>query len=160
MPTYPIDEQIAQLVKTALETVDGTGAFQTTVSEVLRLAKTGVQWVAKDFQCVLMLGDPVRWPEGDYEGNPVRIGWQQPYEVYCYVRPGDDSKTPIDETLSIFRADVTKAVMADIQWNSLAANTKVAASAYLRPGDGSYEGVLVIFDVFYRVDEDDPYSQT
>ncbi len=75
------------------------------------------------------------------------------------VRPGDDSVTPVDQTVSIFRADVTKAVMADVQWSGLATNTEIADPSYLRSLDGSFDGILVEFDVTYRAEEDDPYAQ-
>lgn len=164
MPTYPIIEQIAQLIKTALEAITEANDYQTTVAEVIRPARTGKIVPQKHLQIVMLQADPTRAEEYDYTGNPPVEGWCQPFTLDLRVVLPESSKTPVDEVTNLFWADVQKCMLAEPHWidgdgNELAIDTKQADPEHIPRADGGSDGIVLAFNVYYRVRENDPYAR-
>jgi len=156
---YPIIEQIAQAIKTQLESITVVGGYEIDVTEVLRPRRTGILAAPKNHEIVMLQLDPTRASEYDVTGNPAGIGWRQSFALDLCLRPSDAADTPIDQLINTFVADVTRAMMADVHWGGLAIDTLVDAPQYMQSADGTYEGATVQFDVIYRVAENNPYTQ-
>lgn len=152
---YPIVEEIAQAIKTQLETVTEDNGYQQDVT-VVRPTRLG-GFVPSHLQIVLTQDDPTLL--GDVEGANSMKEWRQPFVANCLVRTSDANTEPVDTTINTLRADVEKALMSsESWWNGLATDCRVLAPEQIVTADGEYEGVAIRFELDYRTDRDDPYT--
>jgi hypothetical protein len=152
---YPVVEEIAQAIKTRLETVTVANGYQQDVT-VVRPTRLG-GFVPSDLQIVLTQDDPTLL--GDIEGANSMKEWRQRFVANCLVRTSDTNTEPVDTTINTLRADVEKALMSsETWWDGLATDCRVLASEGFIMADGEYEGVAIPFELDYRTDRDDPYT--
>jgi hypothetical protein len=83
--------------------------------------------------------------------------YHKPFFVKYFALESEDSAVSIDRRCNFARADIEKAVMSDVFWDGYALNTYLRGAQRFEPGPAY--GVVVQFDIHYRVREDDPYSQ-
>ena len=156
--SLPIVERIAQAIVAALEAVTADNGCRVTVTEVRRPTRTGFGFTLVNRGVNLVQTDAARQTELDCPGNPAGIAWRQTFAIDCVVRVGESASEPLDQTLNLFAAEIEAAVMADPTWGGLAIDTELTDRLY-PPGEKGIEGVTVMFDVLYRVAEDDPFAQ-
>lgn len=152
--SYPICEQVAQLVLAAMETIKVSGGYGTNaiVERKLRYNRE------RDGLIVLHQLDPTR--RGDPEQLQMHHEWDFPFVAICYVVEPEGSLTPIDRRINIVRSDVEKAIMTAF------GQTAPTSITYARMGDpatiddpeGRWFGVAVPFTMYYRTLFNDPYS--
>jgi len=158
MADVPIIEQIAQAIVTTLEAVTEANGWRVTVAEVRRPTRTGVGFTLVNRGVNLVQADAARQMELDCPGNPAGVAWRQSFAADCVIRVSESASEPLDQTLNLFAAEIEAAVMADPTWGGLAIDTELTDRLY-PPGEKGIEGVTVMFDVLYRVAEDDPFAQ-
>lgn len=161
---YPICELITQDVLAAVARVTVGNGYHFTLT-VQRWQRPPVAPGA--FVCVLdEAGDTEPGPRPPFTSGmgpgdaPYKTQeWMRRYNVLVYVFDSDLEPTaPYDQFVNVLRADVEKAVLSDRQRGGLAIDT-------FPRGDGAFAdandvgGVAVMFDVLYRTDEADPYTQ-
>lgn len=157
----PIIELIAQRIVQQLATIKIANAYMVDVPAggSFRLTRTDIM-TPERHNLVLIQGDRTREETSDYEGNPPAVAWRQQFAVAGFVMPSDSDTTPYDQLCNRLAADIERAVMLDPQWGdgsgeALAFDTELQGSGPLED-DGTPLGVLVSFDVLYRVAENDP----
>ena len=151
----PLDEKIAQNLKTTLETITRAAGYNQTVAEVHRL--TALDGFDMTHLHVVMVEEA---PEREREGAPAGcFAWRKTFSIVCCVRPSDDDESPIDAQLNRFAADVVKAVMADRTRGGFAIETDVLDPIDVTDKDGVVEGRVVPVEVTYRHLDTDPYTQ-
>ena len=151
----PIVEQIAQAVKGKLDAL----VTATTLSEAQRPRRVGLPSSPQDRSVALLQSSPVLANE-QLQGY---LSWVQPFEVYCFVRPGDASTDAADTLVNALRSDVEKKLIEDIASDSpvfggLADNVQIGEPTYFQIGE-AIAGIIVRIDVLYRTRETDPYAQ-
>jgi len=151
----PLEEEIAQNVKTTVEGVTEEAGYNQTVAEVHRLSTLeGFEPVNLH---VVMLEDP---PERDREQTPAGAHtWRKVFGLVLYVRPSDTDTSPVDTKINRFRADVAKALMSDQTRGGYAVDTDVLDTAVVTDEQGRIQGHMLPVEVTYRHLETDPYTQ-
>lgn len=145
--SYPVVEQIAQSIRTAVDAIAWASCVRPT-----RLGG----YTPVDGLVVLEQDDP----DPDDEGAPhAHKQWRQTFALSLFVVPSDTSTDPVDTTINTRRADIEKALRENAQWSGLAIDTRILAPQGFQADDGSFEGVAVMAEVTYRHLEDDPYTQ-
>lgn len=167
----PIVEQIMIKVAAKLATVTTANGYQVDVSSVYRPAtKLGINRTPPGSYVVqLMLSDASRNDELSISSNPPRVAWDQAITVDCIYSPSDSATDPLDQVLTTFASDVTKAMFADDAggdnlatkgtWAGLAVTTEIID---IEAFEGETDGTCYLrltFIITYRVRENDPYNQ-
>jgi len=143
-------EQIAKAVTAKLEDLVTAG----TAADVQRPLRPGIPDRLQHTSLVLYQDDPTE------DQSPHRFKqWIQPFIIECYIRPSDDSTTPVEETINNLRAEVEKKLLEDPSFGGLAVDTRIRAPRLFQLDEG-FEGIAVRADVIYRTIETDPFSQT
>ena len=155
---YPIVEQVAQAIKTQLETITVANGYENAVNDVVRPRRTAENLRPKNLDIVMLQDDMVRDEENDIAGNPAGIGWLVPFSFDCVIRQPESSTLPMDQVINSFVADVQKALMEIPTWGDLATDTRLGMVEFASPESG-FEGATVWIDVLIRVKETDPFSQ-
>ena len=114
----------------------------------------------EDLQAIVMAWDD----EADADANtPIGFtAWVRPYWVQVYRFESDE--TPAagaaswEELLNVARADVEKALAADLTRGGLATDTRIVAPAEFSDS-GDAGGIVVRVNVHYRHPFDNPYPQ-
>jgi len=152
--------QIVDNLKTALAAISTGSGYETTVESVYE--PLTVEGYSKppmlSYQIQLTLTDPERNEEMDLVGNPPRIGWNQPMEMFLIYRPSDAATTPIRTVLNKFWADVIKATYLDPQRGGLALNTEITAPTWFLNEDDGIVGISCEVVIQYRHKENNPYE--
>lgn len=150
----PIDEQIIQNVVSTIGIVTVTNGFANTITSVER-PNPGIGNVGKNLAAVVYQGNPEPIEDSIQTGRE----WMHPINILITVVESEGSSTPIDQRINSIRADVEKALMADITRGGLAIDTLVRAPQL---GDiliTAHQGeVTVVVDVQYRTLWNDPYT--
>lgn len=154
---YPIVEQVAQAIKTQLETISVTHGYETDVNRVVRPRRTAEGNRPEPLDIWLLQDDFERDTDNDIAGNPAGIGWIIPFALDLIVRLSDKSLLPMDQVINSFIADVQKALMVDPHWGNLATDTRLGMVEFASPESG-FEGATVWVEVLIRVEETDPFS--
>ncbi len=165
--TYPIAEQIARIIATAVSTITVDNGYQYDLAEQKdgtrcdRVKTVGGydRTPPGQYAAQLIAAPPARNPEGDQEGSPPRLRWRQEFRVDLLYRPPDNATTPIETVLTQLWADCVKAVMADPQMDGLAETTDVSEPSFEAAVDSNEIYATAVFAVDYLTREDDPYSQ-
>ena len=155
--SLPIVEQIADKINTRLKDVTIANGYNYDAAEVVRPKREGIR-NPKHLGIYLTQDDPIS--EGDHQGNPPVTGWEQPFGIWCFIRPDDEDTVPIDTINNQFAADVMKALAAPAnwhRWDNLAANSRMEMEQLVDP-EGVIDGMLVRLTVHYRTSETDPYT--
>jgi len=150
--TLPISEQLDNAVENAIKTVSVANgcAYTLIVQRPLRPEPTPV-----DLLAVVYVDDDALQGEED---TPLGYAtWRRPYVVLCYGVGSETNNTPYQKKLNIIRADVERAVMADVTQGGLAQNTFVQQPAILQSANEP-PAVAVCFQIEYRTRYENPYA--
>ena len=151
----PIEELIAQNVKTTALTVTTDNDYNESVNEVYRL--TSVEGFNAIHLNVVILEDP---PERDREAESAGSHtWRKVFGLALYFRPSDEDESPQDTGINRFRADMAKAMMIDHTRGGYAMDTDILDPAVMTDENGVVQGCLLPIEVSYRTLETDPYTQ-
>lgn len=148
----PIAWQVQQSLKTALETIDGTGDYFTTPASVNYRTPT-TNNVAPNTITLWTQGVE---RSGESESSQMYDWWHT--FVAAYRAVATDTDTP-EEQLHKARADIEAALMADPMRGQLAHDTDMLGADYLIEEDARFE-VQVRFRVRYRTSIANPTTQT
>jgi hypothetical protein len=117
-------------------------------------------WQPKDNVYHVHQGDLVEAPDFDCPGNPPAKGWMLEAIVAAILKPSERDATAIDTYKNRAGAAIVKAITdANLwhQWSGLAVNSSIGMVQDFIGDDGSGSGVMVRVNIYFRVDEDDPY---
>jgi hypothetical protein len=157
---YPIIELVTQNVEATLRTVRIANGYNVDLI-VERELKFGNP--LRDKLAVVMQQTTERVVQPDIPQD--RVAYRQEYWVQCFVVESEDSSTPIDQRINSVRSDVEKALMVDpfrgldSDGNPLAMDTLIKDPIPIVDDQGRWDGVTVVFDVFYRTLYSDPYER-
>ncbi len=154
---YPIIEQVAQAMKTQLETIKVSSGYENTVNRVIRPRRTSEGNRPQPLDIWMLQDDPERDEDNDLAGNPAGIGWTVPFALDCVIRQAEASKLPMDQVINSFIADVQKALMVDITWGGIATDTRLGNPEFASSESG-FEGATVWVEVLIRVEENNPFN--
>lgn len=154
MPTFPVSELCSANLATTLAGIV-TGGTYTWTANVERTTRLGNS--VSDGTVVVHLSDITEINEDDEQCQLKE--WWQDYLIVVYVVLPEGTATPIDQAISIRRADVEKILMIDPTRGGNAIDTKIKAPTYFTTTKGATEGVMVNARVRYRTSETDPYTQ-
>lgn len=98
--------------------------------------------------------------QGDDEADIGSAAWIRPYEVVVYVFASAlASEDLYGQIINCIRSDIHKALRVDVTRGGWALNTMIrGAMEFSTATDAA--GILVMFDVLYRHDLDNPYQRT
>jgi hypothetical protein len=149
----PVIEDIAEALQTTLEGITTANGYTRDVADVIRQSRFYAQSVP-DFSIVLWQTrrdrtDPV-------EGNGQRLNWDQRFDLFCVLRPTDQSETPQDRLMNLFVADVEKCLAADRTFGSKAIDSWVESVQSIEDEEGKNIGAVITLLVQYRVQDADP----
>lgn len=152
----PIAEQITRNVMETLQRITQLNGYHVTLAKVERM--THKPNTPAQFLAVLAEGDDEEQSDDDTAMGDK--AWTRPYEVLVYVFESDlDDPALYAETINNIRADLHKAIMADVTRGGWAQNTEVHNPETLRdPNEPG--GIVFPFDVDYRHAENDPCIKT
>jgi hypothetical protein len=148
----PIVEQIAENVELTLRGIRLVNGYQHDV-EVERHKRDGNR--IRDKLLVIYQDDPPKQDDTPQDS----ITWMQPFMVLCWAVESENSTNSIDRRLNLLAADVEKIMLADHNRGGLALDTITRARHYITDTESAGEGILVHFDVQYRVERTDPYTR-
>ena len=153
----PIVEQIAADVLTTVQTVTTGNGYNYTVS-AKRMPSQAETIGPADLGVILYQGDPAKKTDSEPQN---RYDWMQPFFLACYVSIKEDDVTEpaIETKVNRVRADIEKALMVDRNRSTLAIDTIIGEPVAFDTGIDGMDGIVVRIDVWYRVDQDDPYTQ-
>lgn len=151
----PVIEQIAEALKERLESITVANGYAFDVTSVIRATKTDetdpahlTLWITQ--------GDEEPNDGIAYPGNPPAVGWDVPFTLSLVV--SDDSYS-VDQWRNIGKAAIEKAIKSPNNWHNwegLAIDTMIEASAPHTEDDGTSIKLTVV--VSYRTPENDPYT--
>jgi len=112
------------------------------------------------YQVWLVPGDPTPNTDFSCQGNPPAQAYDIPYTVVCFMQQSETDETPIDTLLAEFAGAVFQTITAPATWwtwGGEALDTRPGTiSKFLADGFAARQ---MVFNVIYRVDEDDPYTR-
>lgn len=115
----------------------------------------------RDWQAVIVPGNPEPAPDWSYQGNPPTQAYVVNHTICCYRRQSKDDKRPIDELLAEFSAAVMAAVTepADwYRWGGAAVTTNLGPIIRWVADDASSAAHQFDLNIIYRHTETDPYT--
>jgi len=154
-------ENIALTLLARLEgLVNNGGTYNTDVVEVIRPTRLGSNWTPQHLQIVLTQGASEVVDELSYPGNPPAICRRQTFNIRCHVMSDEQDTEAIETVINTFAADIVKVVCTPSEWynfSGYAINSEWLAMEDIA-SDGSVDGCNVLIAVYYRTDENDPYT--
>ena len=118
-------------------------------------------WQPKDLVVHVHQGTITANMELSCPGNPPAQAYELQAIVAGIVKPSDLSTTAVDTFKNRLSANIIKAATDADQWHtwgSLAFNTEIGAVEDYTDESGAVAGVMVNFTIYFRTDEDDPYT--
>ena len=153
--TFPVNEQIMQAIAAKLAGMSVANGYAHDYAGVNRPRRTGEQVVIRDKAMFLHLEDDSPTGQGEC-GNPPIIEMQLDVAVQVFLRHPERDERPMDQVFLQMKADVVKALLADVQLGGLARNAQLGPSTILA-SDGC-ESLVVLFGIIYAVAENDMYT--
>ena len=158
----PLVEQIADALKTQLETLTTGNGYTFSVESVVRPPKSldldGYQY--EHNRIYLQQGGAVENEDLGAHGNPPIIAWDQDFVTDLVLRVGDASVIAMDRLRNLAAADLMKCIAlgyaSGTTLDGLTQKFRLRASEPFTGQGGSLEGIRVIHTATYRVNEDDP----
>lgn len=152
-------EQIAKKVVARISTVSKANGYSIDLKGVER--PTRVKGIGFDHLKVAVIQhEPEGVPDLNLPGNPPATAWKQPFAIYLIIRPSEHDTTPDDEITNGFEADVQTAIcQPEVDWHNwdgLAVDSNFGQSQPFITEDGSHSGRLMMLNVTYRIDENNP----
>jgi hypothetical protein len=96
--------------------------------------------------------------EADDADTPLGFKrWRRPYDIYVFVVESEASPVAYDTLANVARADVERALMADVTRGGWAQNTEVR-DPILFSDQSDFGGVVVRIEVVYSHSETSPYE--
>lgn len=155
MPAYPIAELVTRNVVATLQAVttwDGEGAAPLVVERYNTRGNA-----PGDLKTIVSVGAD---EESDDADTPAGFKqWRRPYDIFVHLIEPEDSEVPYDQLVDVVRADIEKALMADVTRGGYAVNTEIRAPQFI-PNETDISGIVVRCEILYRTKEDDPYQRT
>lgn len=158
--SLPIVEEIALVIADRVAEVTTDNGYYVNVPTVHRPGRNPTQSIV-DNLVVLTMGDADRNDDLSPQGSPPGIAWNQQFHLLCYLKPDDTDDTPMDTLMSVFAADVMKAVCTPAaSWWTFDNNAVIAQwqSFQRMENDGTFDGFVLTLLVIYRTNETDPYT--
>ena len=146
--TYPVLERIMQAIATTL----GELVTEGHAAEVVRPTTYALETTLKHSDIVLSHDAPIEAPEQTHDLKE----WLVEVRVWCCAKMDDDDATPIQQYLDTQAARVQKKLRADPTWGGLALNTEIRG--FEHGANGRVDVTVVLADVHYRHNQDDPFS--
>lgn len=148
--TEPIIENISANIATTLAGVTVANGYHQTLT-VQRARRSNFDITGEiDYTAVIMQRD-----ETEKESAPLcKTDRSINYEVAVLVRNDDRSTDAMDTRKNRVRADIEKALCVDPTRGGYAIDT------VLQPPENYTDGISVKFEVWYRTNANNPYSQT
>lgn len=146
----PIIEFITENIVTTLKTVRSNNGYASDLEVEQYNRATGNR--TRDQLAVVIQGDCTEVLQDVSDGFKE---WMQTYHVGLFILESDTSTRPLDQRLNQIRCDCEKALCVDRSRGSYALDTYMRGS--LPQEDRS--GIELVFDVWYRHLEDNPFSQ-
>lgn len=162
----PINEKIALAVLARMQSITTANSYDfdaVPVRYTPTIAKRGPRY--QDHLLVLYEGEETIEPDPPQQDEQKIKAFRADY----YIVESESSSTAIDQRLNIGAANIEKAITADTasvhtgparQWDELASNTFMNGQTRFDPGEGGSQGISIFFNVQYRHDEDDPFTQS
>ena len=158
--TYPVIELIARELHSRLSAMIGNPNYQTSVQSVERATRTNNP-TPEHLQVTIGMGEEQVIEELSHPGNPPAIARVQTFNIRCHVLSDENSTVPITTDVTMFVADVMKAIcVPQTTWHTFD-NNAIDASFGAREffqADGGLDGAIVNLDVLYRTSENDSYT--
>lgn len=148
--SYTILEQIAQALKTRLETVTAANGYTVTLSSVKRPTKFG-NWTPEHLVCLLTQEDP-QPEESTFDADHRACV----FLAHVGVSDSDDSDEPIDTLLNGLAGDLEKAIFAERKLGGLAENIEILGPQKWQ--EKGFVGITLRFRVSYRHAKGDPFT--
>ena len=149
----PRIELIIQDINTTLDGVTIANGYNTDLT-VTRPTMAGGLAHRGDDTALVMLGDTV-----PVESTPMGSqDWNGAVPILCRKVIADDSTDNIDALLQTIASDVIRALLVDRHRSTLAIDTLIDGTTMGRDATGSTESITVLARVWYRTDDDDPFS--
>jgi hypothetical protein len=152
--SLPVSEQIDLNVIATLEGVTTAGGYAVTLTPVERFKVRGN--ATDHLKAVVCVGDDSALSDNDTP--QYAQAWTRPYEIVVFVFEPEVTQVSFNTTCNLARASIEKALMQDITRGGLAQNTFIRdPQLFCKAIDAS--GITVRFDVQYRTQFDDPFTQ-
>lgn len=146
-------EQIADAIVTQLQDITVANGYEVDINSVIRETRsTRPSPVHHDL--VLIQGERTRSRDHDSAGATA---WRSRFIITAFVILSDEDTSSIDEAQNQLSGSIEKALMENVQWADLAIDTELEEVVPFGVEDGSADGIVIEFDVIYRVAETDPY---
>lgn len=159
----PIIEQIAENIE---DTITAISPLVTVQGNPYHEDLTGIRPKRTDYS-----DDEESWDDGDvliFQGLPTQAdsdafntsAYIQEFTLQAFVIDSDKAETSIDTRLNQVSADIVKALTVDTYRGNLAIDTRIT-----NPGtpfyddDGNSSGVIVVIEVHYRTQFNNPYAK-
>ena len=109
----------------------------------------------------MVMDDEARRPDEDKFGNPPRLCFDQPFDLFMHIRQSDKaaSPEPIQNLAKILESEIIKAIFADPQRGGLALDTNIVGGEWFTLDAASAIGKILTVTVTYRVKENNPEEQ-
>lgn len=158
--TFPISESIDLNMVQTITGITVANSFQVTLSPVVRYA-SGDPPAPADMLAVVESDDDRPAHDADTPRDETAIGhvqWYRPYFVTVYLAKLPNNTTPYPAWRNLVRAEVEKAVLRDRGRGGIAGVVDTYARGMRSFNDANDgRGIIVVFEVGYRTDDDDPY---
>jgi hypothetical protein len=149
-----IREYILQNIKTALEVIRISNGYQVDIDNVQRWEQEGNE--LRQTPCVVVVPDDETIDDGP---DPEVIRHLPVDLVLWYRHDKNKIDCSADEALSMFLADIEKAIMADHTRGGYAVTTSLKGNTPFTTAEGQpFCGFLVHIEVLYETRYNDPYS--
>lgn len=153
----PIVELIAVAIETAINAITtGNGFNQDLVA--VRGNRIDLGDVGDDLSCIVIQDPNPRLAPDTLQDNEHAITWIQPFAVQAIVIDSDDSEAAIGTRLNTVRSDIEKKIFTDPTISGTCWNTAPLDPEYIIEGPAN-SGVIVNFEVMYRVKLNDPFTK-
>lgn len=158
---FPIIERIAKALFARVETVTVENGYQ---QDALAFRPTALGgYSPQHLAAVMVQGESIKDQLNSFPGNPPAIARDQDFHFLLFACNSDKDTTPIEQTINVFAADVSKAITTVesgdwVTFGGLSIGAWIADPVWF-PVDVPYAGVDVKVTIKYRTSEYDPYTQ-
>lgn len=152
--SIPIIEHIAENIKKAIEGITEANGFNQDLTAI-RPKRNDFADVSPDDLTILI----VQADETEGESAVGTKEWIQAFIIMALVIDSDRATDSIDTRINKVRADVEKKLKEDSYRGGHALDTDIDASIPFDDGEG-FTGIAIRVLVTYRVQYDDPYTQS
>lgn len=162
----PILENIAAVVLARLKNITVANGYEFEAADVSMVSRSTNDWQPGPRKILIDQQEEVEDEEHTYPGNPARIAWIVQFHIWGFVadldRPAGEIGIAGDSTTENQMIAAIKKALANSDaagWQTMGDNAFNAWIASARPNDSEgHDGVQVVLEVNYRIQETDPYA--